>query len=194
MGSQLSLVSDSQEMKNTCSRCGESKPATLEYFSKYKTGAFQSRCRVCVGKYIRGWALNNPEKTSAYGRKWTKNNPDKVKAKQHRRQVSCNQLLRVTKSRAKKKSIPFDLEPEDIEYPETCPYLGIILKHHLGEGCGPKDDSPSLDRIDPSKGYVKGNVEVISHRANMIKNCGTAEEHEKIAARMRQMEGQRKAA
>lgn len=36
--------------------------------------------------------------------------------------------------------------------------------------------SPSLDRIDSSKGYVKGNVRVISARANMLKNNATVEE------------------
>lgn len=44
----------------------------------------------------------------------------------------------------------------------------------------------SLDRIDPRKGYVKGNVWIISYRANLIKNDGTAEEHEMIAKAMRE--------
>jgi hypothetical protein len=172
-------------LEKVCTKCLEPKPATSKFFSVRKSGSLQSWCRGCVTKYQRAWLQANPEKTAAYGEKWVRSNPEKVKAKQDRRQMSRAQLLRVTKSRAKKKGIPFDLEPDDLIYPDLCPYLGIPLKHHLGEGCGPKDDSPSLDRIDPSKGYVRTNVEIISHRANMIKNCGTAEEHEKIAARMR---------
>jgi hypothetical protein len=40
------------------------------------------------------------------------------------------------------------------------------------------DNSYSLDRIDSNKGYVKGNVWVISRRANVIKNNATLEELE----------------
>lgn len=173
--------------KKVCTRCGTPKLATKEFFSTTATGHLSSWCKICIGKNSREWAKKNPAKMKAYAEKWAKKNPAKVRAKQHRRQESPEQLLRVTKSRAKKKGIPFDLVPGDLIYPKKCPYLGIPLKQHLGEGCGPKDDSPSLDRIESSKGYVRGNVEIISHRANMIKNCGTAEEHEKIAARMRRL-------
>ena len=41
-------------------------------------------------------------------------------------------------------------------------------------------DSPSLDRIFPESGYTKGNVRVISWRANWIKNNSTIEEIEKL--------------
>ena len=41
--------------------------------------------------------------------------------------------------------------------------------------------SPSLDRLVPALGYVKGNVQVISWRANKLKGEGTAEDHRLIA-------------
>lgn len=43
----------------------------------------------------------------------------------------------------------------------------------------------SLDRVDPAKGYVKGNVWIVGYRANLVKNDGTAEEHELIARAIR---------
>ena len=46
--------------------------------------------------------------------------------------------------------------------------------------------SPSIDRIDNSKGYVKENICVISMRANMIKSVGNSEEHQKIADYLRE--------
>lgn len=58
------------------------------------------------------------------------------------------------------------------------------MKLEPGDG-KPRDASPSLDRFKPEFGYVPSNIVVISNRANMIKSVGTAEEHEKIAAWMR---------
>lgn len=64
--------------------------------------------------------------------------------------------------------------------PDLCPILGIELNYD-GSGEAPgwsrSDRSPSLDRIDNTKGYIKGNIHIISDRANRIKNDGTAEEH-----------------
>jgi hypothetical protein len=80
--------------------------------------------------------------------------------------------------RAKKQNVPFDITIDDIIIPNYCPVLGIPLFQ------GSKDEmynSPSLDKIIPELGYVKCNIAVISHRANTIKNNGTAEEHRKIA-------------
>jgi hypothetical protein len=51
--------------------------------------------------------------------------------------------------------------------------LGLKLEQGNGKSTA---SSPSLDRIDSSKGYVKGNVRVISHRANLLKNNATVEE------------------
>lgn len=82
------------------------------------------------------------------------------------------------KARAKKQGVPFSLSVDDFEIPESCPILGLKLepgnrKVHFS--------SPSLDKIIPELGYVKGNVAVISNKANMIKNLGTSEDHRKIA-------------
>ncbi len=38
-----------------------------------------------------------------------------------------------------------------------------------------------MDRKDNSRGYVHGNVVIMSLRANMLKNNGTAAEHRAIA-------------
>ena len=71
------------------------------------------------------------------------------------------------KNRAKAAGIEFSIEMADIVVPPACPALGIPLVVATGHA---KDTSPSLDRIDPNKGYVPGNVQVISHKANTIKS------------------------
>lgn len=83
------------------------------------------------------------------------------------------QIYYQVKNRAKRKGIEFNLDLEDIIIPDLCPILNIPLY------MGTKDDyenTPSLDRIDNKKGYIKGNIMVISKKANSMKNSATFEE------------------
>lgn len=87
-------------------------------------------------------------------------------------------MLARCKARAKRKNMDFDLTPKDIMMPIICPVLGIPLEYVQGKGGS--WNSPSLDRIDNSKGYVKGNVQIISKRANSIKSDASFDEIEKM--------------
>lgn len=63
--------------------------------------------------------------------------------------------------------------------PTHCPILGLELDYTFE---GPRQDNrPSLDRINNELGYIVGNVQVISWRANRLKNDGTSHEHHLIA-------------
>lgn len=64
-------------------------------------------------------------------------------------------------------------------FPEKCPILDLLLD--FSEKGKRNDNSPSIDKIIPEKGYVSGNVAIISWRANRIKNDGNANEHQRIA-------------
>lgn len=65
--------------------------------------------------------------------------------------------------------------------PSHCPILGLPLFVMVGtKGGGP--NSPSLDKIEPSRGYVPGNVIVISNRANRLKSDASVEELRAIAS------------
>ena len=83
------------------------------------------------------------------------------------------------KSRAKQFGIPFNISVEDIIVPDICPVLGIPIVHHQGRK-GYHPNSPSIDKIDPGLGYVKGNVRMISARANLLKNNASIEELEAV--------------
>ncbi|WP_210240170.1 hypothetical protein, partial [Mesorhizobium sp. M2E.F.Ca.ET.154.01.1.1] len=65
----------------------------------------------------------------------------------------------------------YSLTKDDIFIPTHCPVFGFELK----DG-GDRNNSPSLDRIKPELGYVPGNIQVISTRANRIKNDATPDE------------------
>jgi len=79
-----------------------------------------------------------------------------------------------SKENAKKKGLEFNLDLEDITIPEKCPYLKVELKTEFNRRN--LSDYYSIDRIDSSKGYVKGNVQVISRLANTMKNNATPEQ------------------
>lgn len=74
-------------------------------------------------------------------------------------------LLRQCRAGAKKRKLEFKIDLEDIIIPDFCPVLGIPLSMDSKDNA----NHPSIDRIDNSRGYVKGNVRVISWRANDLK-------------------------
>lgn len=94
-------------------------------------------------------------------------------------------ILTRAKSRAKQNNIPFNLTIEDIEVPEVCPLLGIPIEIQPNKGYHP--NSPSLDKIIPEKGYIKGNVWVISNRANTLKNDATLSELKLLVERLEEV-------
>lgn len=89
------------------------------------------------------------------------------------------------RGRAKRNGQAFTITRDDIVVPSHCPILGIPLAISTDMR---SDNSPSLDRIDNTRGYVPGNVHVISWRANKLKNDGTARELELIAQYLRRLE------
>ena len=85
--------------------------------------------------------------------------------------------------RAKKRGLPYasyaELKAEINRQLEAnnyrCPIFGTKFERNTSSR-GPSDNSPNLDKIIPSKGYVLGNLQVISAKANRIKNDATPEE------------------
>lgn len=85
-------------------------------------------------------------------------------------------MLRAAKGRARKHGFEFGISEKDIAIPRVCPVLGIEMDRRT------PDHAPSLDRVDTLRGYVPGNVMVISARANRIKSDGLPHELAAIAA------------
>lgn len=117
-------------------------------------------CHPCRRARSRFHYHANRDEYRAIARNYIRNNPVTV-------------MLRDARGRAKRKGLPFSITKADIAIPELCPVLGIPLIRSTGSV---SPASPSLDRIDNSKGYIPGNVCVISHRANMLKNSASLDE------------------
>lgn len=86
------------------------------------------------------------------------------------------------KAQASKRGIAFDILWEDIEFPTHCP----VLRQKLNYFAPPGDPSgASFDRVDPSRGYVAGNVRIICMRANRIKSDASLAELEALVEYVR---------
>lgn len=86
--------------------------------------------------------------------------------------------LRQARKRSRELDIPFNITLDDLHVPEYCPVLGIKLEFSDKI----TNNTPSIDRIVPEKGYVVGNVAIISAKANRLKNNATIEDLERIIA------------
>jgi len=102
-----------------------------------------------------------PNSSKQYSQDYARANPIKI------RLASCKQS-------AKKRNIYFDLKEQDIVIPEVCPYLGTPLTTIQGEER--QQTNFSIDRIDSTKGYVPGNIQIISELANRMKQDATTEQ------------------
>ena len=160
----LEFINNAHEYQigKVCSKCNTSKPLE-EYFSRGggRQGV-RASCKACICLYARG--------ICPFRRWWN--------SKKHN---------------AKTFSVSFTIKPADIpgvtiehwvnntgkktwsaiEYPKVCPVLDIDLDWGMN---GRKPNSPSLDRIDSTKGYIKGNVMLMSSLANSMKQNATIEQ------------------
>jgi hypothetical protein len=135
------------------------------YIKWYSNPVNREKSRARVSK----WSKDNRGRKNDYVRKWNRANPK-----------SC--LINKAKHRAKKKGFEFSITVDDFDLPDVCPVLGIPLV--IGN-TKQANNSPTLDRLDSSKGYISGNVRVISWRANDIKRNSTIEELEAIIRYMK---------
>lgn len=151
------LISEQNVNKKECVCCHITKVfGEFSLLHKFKpTSGRRDTCKMCS---------RNNELRDIRSRSW-KYNSKKI-------------MLDNSKQRAKRSGILFDLTMDDIEIPERCPALDIELFT-----CDKKNwvNSPSIDRIDNTKGYTKDNIVIVSRRANILKKDATLEELKKIS-------------
>ena len=133
-----------------CTKCKKWLPANKEFFYRQKDSPFgiQSWCKDCREEHKR------KRKREGGIQDWF--------------------ALKASHARYRAKQIKHDynLKFEDLEFPTHCPVSGMELDYCLcTKGDGKKRlNGASLDRIDSSLGYVRGNVRIISWLANYWKS------------------------
>lgn len=121
-----------------------------------------------------------------YASRWGKTRAKRVRPRPEFRSDArlISEMLASARYRAKNKNREFSITAADIVIPDSCPILGVALDRRAPGRKGANPYTPSIDRIDNSKGYVTGNVWIISHRANTLKSTHTVEELRAIVAAM----------
>lgn len=136
-------------------------------FIKYRSDSIHCSKR-CKNKYYneqrerrKEYYLKNKDKHIETKRQYYKKNYARI--------VVSNAL-----NRAVNRDLPFNIDESDIIIPTHCPLLGIEIKiNYSGKR---QNNSPTLDRFIPELGYIKGNVWMISWKANRIKSDLNKEE------------------
>ena len=157
-----------------CSRCGKKKRLAAFYKSRTRPGGLQGWCKVCSNSRGREYWATARQSLLPKRNKFRYDNPEHV-------------IVLRLRARAKAKGLPFALTADDIHIPSHCPILGIPLQINKGRlGC--TYNSPSVDRFVAAKGYVPGNIFVISQLANQIKNAGTPDQVMAVGEWMKKIE------
>lgn len=124
------------------------------------------------------WPEDKKQRARAAHRRWKDRNKD-ARARYWKEYAAArptsDKLFRSMQSR----KIFYDIDPCDIIVPDTCPICEV--KMQPSNQRGGSVTSPTLDKVIPNKGYVKGNIAVICKGCNSLKGKGSASEHRRIA-------------
>ena len=160
-----------------CGRCGETKPLSEFHRHRATPDGVQNYCKPCMIEQNQAWTAAHPAERAQTMRKHKEGPGWKAV------------LLGAARRRSAASGVVCTATVDDFEIPETCPILGMPLVMGKGE-FGP--DSASLDRFDPRRGYIPGNVWVISRRANQMKSDASPAELLRFAAWVNQQFGEAK--
>jgi hypothetical protein len=178
MTSILKLVRTSK----VCSYCKEEKLPTDFTKNNAAPDGLQYKCRSCDVAYQAKRRVENYEEDLEYSRAYQRNRRQNF---DYRLQM----LVNASKQRAKNKNRENTITIEDVKsiYPQDgcCPIFGIKLEFN---NAGFRETSPSIDRIDSSKGYTPDNIQIISWKANRIKGYASKQDLEMLLAYMTQGE------
>lgn len=165
-------------VNQVCLKCGKIKE--LSEF-RIRKGKKQNQyrchhCKTCEAYYTNKWRELNPDRYEEYKTYYLESGKSRDNYINLAHRNLQKHLYYRAKNNAKNRNLDFDLEVEDIIIPEKCPYLEIPLVNNVGKNNRGLADSYSIDRIDSKKGYVKGNVQIISWLANAMKNNASIEQ------------------
>jgi len=129
-------------------------------------------------KYNPTYKAAHKEEAAASRQTYYEENKEQLKAAQKAkyRANPLKYLIYAAKARSEKFGFDFNLTETSLVMPDVCPVFKTPFV------VGDRNLAPSLDRIDPKRGYVEGNVAIISFRANRLKMNASLEELKQLVA------------
>ena len=152
-----------------CPHCKRKKRPARFHKSASAWDGVSSYCKACTKERTQSYRKKHPIRVARSERAWRQKHP-------------INMMLIQARKSARSRKLKFNLTLAHLKtlVVDKCPILGVLLMYGTCVGHA-SSNAASVDRLDSSKGYVIGNVSIISYRANLIKNDGTAKEHRLIA-------------
>ena len=159
-------------MEKICNGCGRTLPYSAFNKDKARPDGRRTRCRECDATYFQS-KQQDPE--------WRKQHLQRSKDRRTRlknenpAELWAYDAVSNARQRAKKAGILCDISIDYVRslVVDTCPLLGLPLIYSADDV---RPNSATLDRKQPDKGYTKGNLAVLSHRANRLKSDSSIEE------------------
>jgi len=181
-------------MKKECLQCKKQIKINRKFCSKKCSNIFngmiktnqnhnKKKCLVCSKEQtFNNFSLFNKfDKFSGRKnicKKCSKAKKEREKRKRTWKNDAVKIMLMNSKYRAKKLKLVFSLKSEDIIIPKRCPVLNIPLFRSKKNNW---NNSPSIDRIDNTKGYTKENIVIVSRRANILKKDASLQELQQLS-------------
>lgn len=176
-----------------CSKCDSEKPLAEFNKDKNRKDGKMIFCKECIVKYSKIIRKRHNQKRTEYNKKYREENRKKYNDwekdyynKNNKKMNRTAKKWRITngrykimhlaaQSRARKKNIQYELNPEMIEIcimfqQNKCAITGIEFNHNIDENYNCRPFAPSIDRIENSKGYVLDNIQIVCNMVNKAKN------------------------
>lgn len=162
--------------KQICTVCNIEKPSTEFAKNPRNISGINTRCKKCSNFERREkqyWItskqnIRNRCKIDPIYHEHIKEQRRNNNNKNHK-----SSMYRNAKKRALNKNLAFTITKDDIIIPEKCPILNCNFI--MGKK-GNYEYTSTIDRIDNTKGYTKDNIQIITKKANSMKNSATKQE------------------
>jgi hypothetical protein len=177
----MTEVKDNKLLRDVklCCRCGETKQISLFTVNNANKSKVAAHCKICDARGNKTHKLKNRETILERGRKYALKRSVLFS-------VRIRALVYSARQRAKLKNREHTITYEDVlsmwPIDSLCPVFGFKLEFNSK---GFRETSPSIDRIDSSKGYTLDNIQIISWKANRLKTFATVEDLESVVSFMR---------